>query len=95
MFAGMLIMVALSSCAQQQQAEQKFAVTKTDDEWKKILTPEQFTVARKPAPNVLLVANIGTIMKKEPTIVFAAACLCSAAKPSSKAVQAGRVFMRL
>ena len=40
-------MVALSSCAQQQQAQQKFAVTKTDDEWKKILTSEQFTVARK------------------------------------------------
>jgi peptide-methionine (R)-S-oxide reductase len=44
---GMFIMSALSSCAQQQPAQQKYAVTKTDDEWKKILTPEQFTVARK------------------------------------------------
>ena len=45
--AGLLMMIALFSCAQQPQPQQKFAVTKTDDEWKKILTPEQFTVARK------------------------------------------------
>src|SRR5215203_4529077 len=38
---------AVSSCAQQPQEQQKFAVAKTDDEWKKILTPEQYTVARK------------------------------------------------
>lgn len=40
--------LVVSSCAQpQQQVQQKFAVTKTDDEWRKILTAQQFAVARK------------------------------------------------
>jgi len=47
LFACILVVAAFSSCAQQQASQQKFAVTKTDDEWKKMLTPEQFTVARK------------------------------------------------
>jgi peptide-methionine (R)-S-oxide reductase len=47
LFAYMLVAVTFSSCAQQQQPQQAFAVTKTDDEWKKILTPEQFAVTRK------------------------------------------------
>ena len=46
-FMCLIACITISSCAQQQQSQQKFAVTKTDDEWKKILTSEQFTVARK------------------------------------------------
>ena len=47
LFPFVLGAFAMSSCAQQQQPQQKFAVTKSDDEWRKILTPEQFAVARK------------------------------------------------
>ncbi len=47
LFCCLLAAITISSCAQQQQAQQKFAVTKTDAEWKKILTPEQYAVARK------------------------------------------------
>lgn len=47
LFAFVLTAAAVSSCAQQQKTQKKFAVTKTDDEWKKMLTPEQFDVTRK------------------------------------------------
>jgi peptide-methionine (R)-S-oxide reductase len=40
-----LLGMALASCGQPPQ--QKFAVTKTEDEWKKILTPEQYSVSRE------------------------------------------------
>jgi len=46
LFSYLLAAITISSCAQQQQTQQKFAVTKTDAEWKKILTPEQYDVAR-------------------------------------------------
>ena len=39
--------ISFTSCAQQEQ--QKFAVTKTEAEWKKILTPEQYAVTREAA----------------------------------------------
>ena len=45
-FFCLLASITMPSCAQHQQSQQKFAVTKTDDEWKKILTSEQFAVAR-------------------------------------------------
>jgi len=47
LYCSFLTAFAVSSCAQQPQPQQKFAVTKTDDEWKKLLTSEQFSVARK------------------------------------------------
>jgi peptide-methionine (R)-S-oxide reductase len=47
LYCCLLSAITISSCAQQQQPQQKYAVTKTDDEWKKILTPEQFDVTRK------------------------------------------------
>ena len=46
LFSYLLAAVTISSCAQQQPSKQTFAVTKTDAEWKKILTPEQYEVAR-------------------------------------------------
>ena len=46
-FCCLLAAITITSCAQPQQPQQKFAVTKTDDEWKKILTPEQFSVTRE------------------------------------------------
>lgn len=47
LFSCLLGVLAVSSCAQQQQqVQQKFAVTKTDAEWKKMLTPEQYEVTR-------------------------------------------------
>src|SRR5690242_17311907 len=42
----LFVAITITSCAQQ-QTQQKFAVTKTDDEWKQMLTPEQFAIARK------------------------------------------------
>ena len=42
----MLLLLAIILCAAASFA-QKFAVTKTDDEWKKILTPMQFEVTRQ------------------------------------------------
>ncbi len=47
LYCSMLTLLTVSSCAQQQSTQQKFAVTKTDDEWKKMLTPEEFSVTRK------------------------------------------------
>ena len=46
LFSCFLATIALTSCAQKQQSQQKFAVVKTNDDWKKILTPEQFDVTR-------------------------------------------------
>lgn len=46
LFSYLLAAITISSCAQQQQSQEKFAVTKTDAEWKKMLTPEQYDVAR-------------------------------------------------
>jgi peptide-methionine (R)-S-oxide reductase len=46
LFSYLLAAVTISSCAQQQPSQQTFSVTKTDAEWKKILTPEQYEVAR-------------------------------------------------
>ncbi len=46
LFSCLITSIALTSCAQKQQEQQKFAVAKTDAEWKKILTPEQFDVTR-------------------------------------------------
>ena len=42
----LFFLLAVILCATTSFA-QKFAVTKTDDEWKKILTPAQFQVARQ------------------------------------------------
>ena len=42
------ILLAVSSCAQKHKKQvQKFEVTKTDAEWRKLLTAEQYAVARK------------------------------------------------
>jgi peptide-methionine (R)-S-oxide reductase len=43
LLSGILILAAMSSFSQ----EKKYAVTKTDAEWRKQLTPEQFQVTRK------------------------------------------------
>ncbi len=40
-------LIGFSSCAQKTNSLEKFTVSKTDAEWKKQLTPEQFQVARK------------------------------------------------
>ncbi len=40
-------LIAFSSCAQKTNSTEKFAVTKTEAEWKKQLTSEQYEVARK------------------------------------------------
>src|SRR3954452_18290186 len=42
-----LLLIAMASCTQAQQPMKKFAVTKTEEEWKKQLTPEQYRVARR------------------------------------------------
>jgi peptide-methionine (R)-S-oxide reductase len=42
---SILFLAGLLSCST--QAQKKFEVTNTDAEWKKILTPEQFRVARQ------------------------------------------------
>lgn len=39
-------LITFSGCAQKTQTPEKFAVTKTDAEWKKQLTAEQFEIAR-------------------------------------------------
>ena len=45
-YSGLLVLV-IASCTQAQQPTKKFAVAKTDAEWKKQLTEEQYEVARK------------------------------------------------
>jgi len=46
-FAGLKGASALIPASQAGTTDQSFEVTKTDDEWKKILTPEQFQILRK------------------------------------------------
>ena len=46
-FYSALLVIMAGSCSQAQQQTKKFAVTKTDAEWKKQLTEEQYYVARK------------------------------------------------
>jgi len=46
-FYSCLLSIAFLSCTQAQEQTKKFAVTKTDAEWKKQLTEEQYNVARK------------------------------------------------
>ena len=46
-FYSCLLSVVFVSCTQAQQQERKFAVTKTEAEWKKQLTEQQYYVARK------------------------------------------------
>jgi len=44
----LLLISAFSSCTQaQMKKNEKFVVTRTDSEWKKLLTPEQYAVARE------------------------------------------------
>ena len=47
LFSVLFTAITVQSCAQQQPSQQKFAVTKTNEEWKKILTSEQFTSQRE------------------------------------------------
>ena len=42
-----MLLILVASCTQAQQQTKKFAVTKTDAEWKKQLTEEQYNVTRK------------------------------------------------
>ena len=44
---SLIVTVLMVSCSQAQQPQKKFPVTKTDAEWKKQLTNEQYYVARK------------------------------------------------
>ena len=46
-FYSCLLSVVFVSCTQAQQQEKKFSVTKTEAEWKKQLTEQQYYVARK------------------------------------------------
>ena len=46
-FYSCLLSLVFVSCTQAQQQEKKFAVTKTEAEWKKQLTEQQYYVARK------------------------------------------------
>lgn len=46
-FYSCLLVITIVSCTQAQRPMGKFAVTKTDAEWQKQLTEEQYNVARK------------------------------------------------
>ena len=46
LFSFVLVAFAITSCAQQQEPQQKFAVTKTDAEWKAQLSPEAYNILR-------------------------------------------------
>lgn len=47
-FLVIIVAIAIASCSQAQtKGTQKFAVTRTEAEWKKRLTPEQYHVARE------------------------------------------------
>lgn len=46
-FSFWLLILTFISCTQAQEQTKKFAVTKTESEWKKQLTDEQYRVARE------------------------------------------------
>ncbi len=46
-FYSCLLLIVVASCTQAQQPAKKFPVMKTEAEWKKQLTEEQYRVARK------------------------------------------------
>lgn len=70
----------------------KYAVTKTDAEWRKQLNDEQFQVTRKKEPNELFPESTGTITKKAFTNASAADRNCSIHPPNLRAEPAGQVF---
>ena len=69
-------------------------IEKTDSEWKKTLSDEQFHVLREKAPKRRLPENIGRITKKVFIAVPDAARNFSVLIPSSIPAPAGPVFGR-
>jgi len=57
-------------------------VVKTDEEWKRLLTTEQFRIARKKGTERPFTGHIGTTMRRVSTNAFAAATTCLVLRPS-------------
>jgi hypothetical protein len=81
------------SCTQAQPKNvKKFEVTRTEAEWKKMLTSEQYTITRKQGTEDLSKMLITIIMKMERIHVLAVTFPCLAVILSLKAVQVGQAF---
>ena len=72
----------------------KDKITKSDEEWKKELTEEQFYVARKKGTERAFTGSTGTITRRELTGAFAAATSFSVRTRNSTPARAGRASGR-
>ena len=71
-----------------------FTVTHSDDEWRKLLTPAQYTVLRKSGTERPFTSPLLNEHRRETSPAPAAALTCSPRPPSSKAAPAGRASGR-
>jgi len=68
-------------------------VVKTEAEWRKQLTPEQFHILRGKGTERQAQENMPIIMNTEYTVVPAAASTCSARRTNMSQVPAGRAIL--
>jgi len=73
---------------------EKFEVSKTEAEWKQVLTPEQFQVLRSVGRSGHIPARSITSIAPVCSLVRPAICRSFAPKPNSIAALAGRAFSR-
>ena len=75
-------------------ATETFEVIHTPEEWRKLLTPEQYAVLREEDTERPSPARSTTRSARAPSPAPAATCRCSPPRPSSIAAPAGRASMR-
>ena len=73
----------------------KYAVVKTDAEWKKQLTKEQFSITRKKEQKLPTRANIGITTQKEFMLAFVVAKSYLVVHINLIVVLVGQVFINL
>jgi hypothetical protein len=69
-------------------------VKRTDEEWRRILTPEQFYVTREKGTERAYTASIGICTKMESTNAYPAVTTSSARRQNSILAQDGQAFGR-
>ena len=73
----------------------KYSFEKNDEEWKKILSPEEYNIMRKKVPKLLLVENTILILRREFIYVKAVNKNCITVNLNSKVDVVGQATIAL